>query len=83
MYFTANGREANEDPYYEHAYRIGLDGSGMKLLDPGDASQAISMADSGKYFVNNSSRVNTAPESVLYDTTGSKLMPLRTQTYRR
>ncbi len=78
VYLTANGREPNEDPYYEHVYRIGLDGSGMKLLDPGDASHAISMADSGKYFVNNSSRINTAPESVLYDTTGAKLMPLET-----
>lgn len=76
MYITANGREPNEDPYYEHAYRIGLDGSGMKLLDPGDASHAVSMSDSGKYFVNNSSRVNTAPESVLIDTIGTKLMPL-------
>ena len=60
LYLMANGREANEDPYYEHAYRIGLDGSGMKLLDPGDASHTVSMSDSGKYFVNNSSRVNTA-----------------------
>jgi dipeptidyl aminopeptidase/acylaminoacyl peptidase len=76
LYLMANGREANEDPYFEHAYRIGLDGNGMKLLDPGDASHAISMSDSGKYFVNNSSRVNTAPESVLYDQLGTKLMPL-------
>lgn len=76
IYITANGREANEDPYYEHAYRIALDGSGMKMLDPGDASHAISIADSGKYFVNNSSRINTAPESVLYDTAGTKLMSL-------
>lgn len=76
LYLMANGREPNEDPYYEHAYKIGLDGNGMKLLDPGDASHAISMSDSGKYFVNNSSRVNTAPESVLYDQLGTKLMPL-------
>ena len=78
LYLMANGREANEDPYYEHAYRIGLDGSGMKLLDPGDASHTVSMSDSGKYFVNNSSRVNTAPESVLYDQLGNKLMGLET-----
>jgi len=76
LYLTANGRESGEDPYYEHAYRIGLDGSGMKLLDPGDASHAISMSDSAKYFVNNSSRVNTAPEAALYDQLGNKLMPL-------
>lgn len=76
LYITANGREAGEDPYYEHAYRVGLDGNGMKLLDPGDASHAVSMSDSGKYFVNNSSRVNSAPESLLYDNLGNKLMAL-------
>lgn len=76
LFFMANGREASEDPYYEHAYRIGLDGSGMKLLDPGDASHAVAMADSGKYFVNNSSRVNCAPDSGLYDQLGNRLMPL-------
>ncbi len=78
LYLTANGREPGEDPYFEHAYRIGLDGNGMKLLDPGDASHTVSMSDSGKYFVNNSSRVNTAPESVLYDNLGNKLMSLET-----
>jgi dipeptidyl-peptidase-4 len=78
LYLTANGREAGEDPYFEHAYRVGLDGSGMKLLNPGDASHAVSMSDSGKYFVNNSSRVNSVPESVLYDQLGNKLMSLET-----
>lgn len=78
LYLTANGREAGEDPYFEHAYRVGLDGSGMKLLNPGDASHAVSMSDSGKYFVNNSSRVNTVPDSVLYDQLGNKLMSLET-----
>ena len=26
----------DEDPYYVHLYRVNLDGSGLKLLDPGD-----------------------------------------------
>jgi dipeptidyl-peptidase 4 len=76
LIFAANGREPNEDPYYEHAYRIGFDGGGMKLLDPGDASHAVAMADSGKYFVNNSSRVNCEPKSLLYDQTGTLVMEL-------
>jgi len=27
LYFTANGHEAGEDPYFTHLYRIGLDGA--------------------------------------------------------
>ena len=78
MYFTAGGREENEDPYYLHFYSAKLDGSGVKLLDPGDASHAVEMADSGHYFVNNSSRVNTAPVATLYDAAGTSVMPLET-----
>ncbi len=76
LYMTADGREDGENPYYMHFYRTNLDGSGMKLLDPGDASHAVQMSDSNKYFVDNSSRVNTAPESTLVDGAGSVVMPL-------
>jgi dipeptidyl aminopeptidase/acylaminoacyl peptidase len=76
MYLTASGREDGEDPYFMHFYRANLDGSGMKLLDPGDASHAVNMSDSGKYFVNTSSRVDTAPQSALIDAAGTTVMPL-------
>ena len=78
LYFTANGREKGEDPYYSHLYRVNLDGSGLKLLNPGNASHAVSMSDSNKYFVDNASRVNNAPESVLYDEIGNKASGLET-----
>ena len=65
IYLTASGHEDGEDPYFMHFYRANLDGSGMKMLDPGDASHTVSMSDSGRYFVDTFSRVNTAPESVL------------------
>jgi dipeptidyl-peptidase 4 len=73
---TASGREDGENPYFMHNYRVNLDGSGIKLLDPGDASHAVSVSDNGKYFVDNSSRVNSAPQSILYDATGGTNMPL-------
>jgi dipeptidyl-peptidase-4 len=75
-YITADGREDGEDPYYVHLYRVNLDGSGMKLLDPGDESHAISMSDDARYFVDNSSRINSAPKSALFDGQGATLMPL-------
>jgi dipeptidyl-peptidase-4 len=76
FYMTASGREDGENPYFMHNYRVNLDGGGTKLLDPGDASHAVSAADNGRYFVDNSSRVNSAPQSMLYDAQGSLTMPL-------
>jgi dipeptidyl aminopeptidase/acylaminoacyl peptidase len=78
VYFSANGREAGEDPYFTHLYRVNLDGTGLRLLDPGDASHSSSFSDSGRYFVNTFSQVNTAPTSVLYDSSGARLAELET-----
>jgi dipeptidyl aminopeptidase/acylaminoacyl peptidase len=78
VYLTAAGREKGEDPYYTHLYRVGLDGTGMKLLAPGDASQSAIVSESNRYFVTNSSRVDTAPESMLYDTLGNLVTKLET-----
>jgi dipeptidyl-peptidase-4 len=76
LYFTAVGRELNENPYYVHLYRVNLDGSGLKLLDGGDFDHTSSLNDDTKYFVSTFSRVNTAPKTVLYDNLGVKLMDL-------
>lgn len=76
IYFTANGREPGEDPYFLHLYRVNFDGSGLKLLNPGDYDHQVSMDDNNKYFINNFSRVNTSPVSVLLDATGKKVMDL-------
>ena len=78
LYFTANGREHGEDPYYVHLYRIGLDGSGLQLLTPGNFSHAVNAPDSGRYFVDTFSRVDTAPKSVLVDPQGALLADLET-----
>ena len=78
MFFTAVGRENSEDPYYTHLYRVALDGGAPKLLDAGDGSHGVSVSDSGKYFVDTASRVDTTPKSVLYDTNGTPLGDLET-----
>jgi dipeptidyl aminopeptidase/acylaminoacyl peptidase len=76
MYFTANHRETGEDPYFTHFYRVNLDGTGLKLLNPGNASHSVTMSDSGQYIISTSSTVDTAPESQLFDATGAKVTDL-------
>ncbi len=76
IYFTANGVNKNEDPYYAHAYKISLNGTGLKNLNPGDFNTSVNTSDSNKYFVSNYSRVNTVPKSELRNSNGSLVMKL-------
>jgi dipeptidyl-peptidase-4 len=76
LYFLACGREPGEDPYYTHLYRVGLDGSGLRQLDKGDASHTASMNDSARFFIDNFSRVDAAPKSELRDASGNLLVEL-------
>jgi len=78
LYFTANGVNKEQDPYYAHTYKINLDGTGLKTLNPGDFTSTASMADSNKYFVTNFSRVNTVPKSEVRNANGRKVMDLET-----
>ncbi len=78
LYFTANGRESKEDPYYVHLYRVNFDGTGLKLLNTGNFDHSVNMNDEARFFVNNYSRVNTTPKSDLIDHNGNKVMELET-----
>jgi dipeptidyl-peptidase-4 len=76
LYFTANGREKGEDPYYEHLYRVNLDGTGLQLLNQDNFNHRISGDDFNLYFVDNFSRVDTLPEAVLRDNRGNVLLKM-------
>ncbi|HEV2355071.1 MAG TPA: DPP IV N-terminal domain-containing protein, partial [Puia sp.] len=78
LYFSANDRERGEDPYYLHLYKVNFDGSGLTLLNGGDFEHGMSMDDDHNFFVDNYSRVNTVPRSVLYNNLGHKIMDLET-----
>jgi dipeptidyl-peptidase-4 len=76
VYFSANGREPGEDPYYHHMYRVNFDGSGLRLLNNGDYEHEMSLNDNESFFVDNFSRVNAAPKAMLYNGEGRKIMDL-------
>ncbi|MBE9489243.1 MAG: DPP IV N-terminal domain-containing protein [Bacteroidetes bacterium] len=76
LYFTANGVSKNQDPYYEHLFKINLNGTGLKSINPGEYNTNTSMSDSHTYFVSNYSRVNTTPKSELRTSNGAVIMNL-------
>lgn len=76
VYFTGMGREAGENPYYQHMYSVSLDGGPVKLLDKGDSFHSPVIDDACHYFVDNFSRVDNIPETALYDASGNKIMTL-------
>ena len=78
LYFSAVGREPGQDPYYTHHYRVNFDGTGLKLLNPENATHSISMPPSNNYLVDNFSRMDQVPRAVLRDNMGSKIIDLET-----
>lgn len=76
LWFYANGREKGESVYHEHLYSVRLDGGGLTLLDPGDATHRSSLSKSRKFVVDNCSRVDMKPRSVLRDGEGKHVMLL-------
>jgi dipeptidyl-peptidase 4 len=76
VYFTAAGRERGRDPYHRHLYRVRLNGRDLALLTPEDADHVITMAPSGRYFVDTHSRIDAAPVAVLRRADGRSVRPL-------
>ena len=76
VFFTGQGREEGEDPYYAHLYRVGLNGTGLTLLNPGDYDHQSEMSESSRFFVSNYSRVNIVPASALFDAAGRRILDL-------
>lgn len=77
VYFMANGKEKDENPYYEHLYKVNVNGSGLKRLTTGDYFHQISLSDDAQFAVDNFSRVNTIPCADIIDRNGNKVMTIQ------
>ena len=77
IYFTANGMNSDENPYYEHLYRVNVDGTGLKQITRGDFFHQPEVDDDARFVVDNYSRVNSIPCAVLLDNNGNRLMTIQ------
>jgi dipeptidyl aminopeptidase/acylaminoacyl peptidase len=76
LYFMAQGREQGRDPYFQHLYRVGFDGRGLRLLTPENANHTVSVSPDGRHVVDTYSTPDTPPVTVLRDMTGRVLQML-------
>jgi len=76
IWLNGVGREAGENLYYKHLYRVGADGSGFAIANPGNADHTPTFFPIKKYFVDNFSRVDAVPKATLRDATGKLVMEL-------
>nr|WP_230598622.1 S9 family peptidase [Xanthomonas albilineans] len=65
VWFTAAGMNPGEDPYYRHAYRIGLDGGEPVALTPEASDHQVFPSPDGHWLLDLYSRVDQAPVLVL------------------
>lgn len=81
IYLLAAGKEQGRNPYYQHLYSVGFDGSDWRLLSPEDRHHQVSMSPDGKYFVDNYSTLKEKTKTVLRDAdTGKERMLLSEAT---
>jgi dipeptidyl aminopeptidase/acylaminoacyl peptidase len=76
VYFLGAGKEKGRDPYFEHLYKVGLDGGQPVLLTPENATHEISMSPDGEFFVSSHSTPQTPPVAVLRNRNGKQVQVL-------
>ncbi|HUF28561.1 MAG TPA: DPP IV N-terminal domain-containing protein [Gemmatimonadaceae bacterium] len=77
LWIAGVGREAGENPYFRHLYRVNGDGSGFTLLDPGHFTHVSTVSPTRRFIVANYSRVDSPTRSVVREAlTGRVVMEL-------
>jgi dipeptidyl aminopeptidase/acylaminoacyl peptidase len=65
LYLAGQGRESGRDPYFVHYYRIGIDGRGLTLLTPEDATHDVTLSPDGRQLVDVLSTPTTPTRTIL------------------
>jgi dipeptidyl aminopeptidase/acylaminoacyl peptidase len=74
IWFSAGGRNAGEDPYFQHYYRVNFDGSALTALTTVAADHQVVYSGDMQYFVDTYSRVDLPTVSELRRTSDRSLV---------
>jgi len=72
IYFTVSGLDSDQDPYLLHYCRIDFDGKIFKRLTTENGNHKVTFSPDCKYYVDQYSRVDLAPITVLKSTATQK-----------
>src|SRR5690606_15176365 len=74
VYFTASGLDQDQDPYFRHYCKIGLDGKNFTRLTRENGNHHVEFSKDRAYYVDRYSRVDAPPVAVLKSTRGAKTL---------
>lgn len=72
IYFTGSGLDKNQDPYFTHYLRVDFDGRNLTRFTKENGNHAVTFSPDYKYYVDQYSRVDMAPVTVLKKTSDQK-----------
>jgi dipeptidyl aminopeptidase/acylaminoacyl peptidase len=61
IWFRGCGKNAGEDPYFIHYYRVNFDGTGLVALTEGNGTHTVQYSPDQKYLIDTYSRVDAPP----------------------
>jgi dipeptidyl aminopeptidase/acylaminoacyl peptidase len=65
IYFSGNGRNAGEDPYLLHHYRVNFDGTNLVDFTPAAGNHTITWSPDEKFYVDTYSQIDAPPVAEL------------------
>lgn len=74
IWFYACGKNAGQDPYFVHYYRVNFDGSGLVALTEGNGNHTVQYSPDRRYLIDTYSRVDAPPVHELRRTSDGKLV---------
>jgi len=74
IWFSASGRNPDQDPYFVHHYRVSFDGSGLVALTEGNGNHSIEFSPDRKYLIDTYSRVDAPHVNELRRASDGKLV---------
>ncbi|HUR55252.1 MAG TPA: prolyl oligopeptidase family serine peptidase, partial [Gemmataceae bacterium] len=74
VWFQASGKNADQDPYLIHFYRVNFDGTELVALTEGNGTHSVQFSPDRRYIVDTYSRVDMPPVHELRRTSDGKLV---------
>jgi len=74
IWFTAGGMNPDQDPYFQHYYRIDFDRTNLTTFTQANGEHSVTFSPSGEYYVDIWSRVDLAPVGELRRTSDQSLV---------